>query len=1816
MKKILGIDIGTNSIGWAYIQRADNETEENKILGMGSRIISLGEDKTNFEQGKALTRNAKKREKKGSRKLNKRYKQRRNKLLFILNALNILPDFIKVDGDFPESIKLQKLNIKPIAKESKQLTAIELFELRKQALYKKIEDIQLESNPDKKITLKDFGRLIYLFNQSRGYAGGETEENDKDNKKESEPDQEKESVKKEFETVIISAIQPKQKVDEIKKGKGENATIEEVPLYRIKLMDINSQKKYNGECYKELLPETELQVEIIMKSDQDEYPFFNNEGVERKRAKPKGGLSETITAKILLSEKPQDFKNKKWLYNLELKDGRKGILSLKNTKQAESFKANDEKELQITTIADENGNVTYEFALPFKSSWRKQMEDLEKDLKEKGDPHLGKYFYNKLKEDKWYKVRTRVILRNRYKKEFDAIWEQQARHYSFLNNTDKNTLKTIADYLFPGTSASQNRFREEAIKKGLKYIIKEQIIYYQRKLKPQFRLIGICQFETNPPLKVIPESHPLHQEKKIWEGINALSINTVTYVNETKVYDDKLLTSNQKETLYNLLQEQKELSHSAIRTRLILRDKIDWLNGLHVKSKLKGNTTLLTIKNSLSKVSEDLFNKLGLNDRDKLIAFWRILYNWIKKEYEDVQINIADYEKNPTKYHEYDINSDNEYDINSERCKEIKKFIEQNDIQLSDEQIKNIAKIRFKRAYSSLSAKAINNILPLMRAGKYFIDEINIIPEKAKENIRLLEGNAENILEAIENGETNSPFDKSLLEHFLKDRIRITFYEGGMMYSDAATLIYGKHTAEETKPEDSKKNYHEIKTFFKRKEENPDDQNNYLRNPVVEQIADETLQLIYSIWKHYMGKPDEIRIELARELKNNAEQREKIWEGIRKGEKINNYVRQRLIDLKRTLPPEHTIEIERSEPSFANIEKYKLWSKQVIEKEPDRKEIEKYRLWEEQRHLSPYTLRPIPLSYLFSKGYDVDHIIPKSRYFDDSLTNKVVCEAIVNEEKGNRTPYEYLKAGSILTDEVKEWETFSDHVNEIFFGAKRKNLLAREIPKDFIERQIKETQYVSIKVKEELGKIIGTRNVKTTTGGVTDNLRQQWGLNDKFKEITKSRYEAMAKMAGKEDLVRYEFDEKRNKNILKIDIWSKRHDHRHHAIDALVVACTEQSHVQQLNNLNKNFQSWFGEFDLFLDENKIEELQQIKNSGAEEVLIAFSKIGEEKRRAVSKEIIDSIIDKQKNKIKQRGDWEKWFNAFSSLALNEKRTIQETMPGFRKIDKPWKDFYKDHQIEKVIDSIIISHKPNKRLLIQKRKDRKTRTEMDELRIRGELHEGTLYGTVNGMPTYRIKLSSLGSSQKTKAAVLTNLENIVSKNISGELKVHLNNYNGNHTKAFSAEGIDEFNRTRKENGKHPVFAIKVIAEQKPAEDILQKLYRDKTNDSLYVKTGSNYCFAIAEKEGKRKFGVLTFFDAVNLIKNKKDKKTGKFTDTVDEVVKKYFDQECETTKGNKLLFTLSINDMVYLPGDNEIVPMNKSVEGFDTFWKSIDRKRIYKVIRMDSIYCYFSPHTMAEELEFVKQSSFDNESKQTEVKEDNQVEESVNTKAIKYKEYGTYGGCSPFVLNENFIAASLGKKEKNITKKELSKKADEILINISKNKLTENNSEIEDELITQLSLLIIDNSQINLLDYLKKKDKDLFEKIKMIAKDDLNKNKLDQNLSAFKPIKIQDTCIKLNVDRLGNIFFPSKQNPYSPASNQQNILNEPKTMYEARSVSGSASFDDMEQDQLKYFASLSPEELLRNHKQLSLAAFGLKGDAGVNKPDRTIKFDKEE
>ena len=128
---------------------------------------------------------------------------------------------------------------------------------------------------------------------------------------------------------------------------------------------------------------------------------------------------------------------------------------------------------------------------------------------------------------------------------------------------------------------------------------------------------------------------------------------------------------------------------------------------------------------------------------------------------------------------------------------------------------------------------------------------------------------------------------------------------------------------------------------------------------------------------------------------------------------------------------------------------------------------------------------------------------------------------------------------------------------------KRNKLLMKssELPTDFIDRQLKESQYIAKKAKEMLQSVC--HNVYSTSGSITDFIRHIWGWDEVLHTLNFNRY----REAGLTEYVEREIDGKKLM-VERIAGWTKRMDHRHHAIDALTIACTKQGYIQRINNLN------------------------------------------------------------------------------------------------------------------------------------------------------------------------------------------------------------------------------------------------------------------------------------------------------------------------------------------------------------------------------------------------------------------------------------------------------------------------------------------------------------------------------------------------------------------------------------------------------------------------------------------------------------------------
>ncbi|MCQ2300740.1 MAG: type II CRISPR RNA-guided endonuclease Cas9 [Bacteroidales bacterium] len=301
-----------------------------------------------------------------------------------------------------------------------------------------------------------------------------------------------------------------------------------------------------------------------------------------------------------------------------------------------------------------------------------------------------------------------------------------------------------------------------------------------------------------------------------------------------------------------------------------------------------------------------------------------------------------------------------------------------------------------------------------------------------------------------------------------------------------------------------------------------------LRNPVVEKILNQTVNVVNEIVTQY-GRPDEIRIEMARELKKTAQQREEMTKAIGKNTKEYEILRQRLI----------------SEFGFAN---------------PSRNDIIRLRLYRELAPIgykAPYSGKAISPTQLFSKEIDIEHIIPQARLFDDSFANKTLEFRDVNIDKSNLTALDYVE---------QKWgqegvDAYKARVEQMDCSpAKKKHLLWREadIPSDFLNRDLTNSQYIAKKATEMLKQI--TRTVTPTTGAITDRLRDDWQLTDVMRELNWDKYDRQG--------LTETFTNRDGQQVRRIKDWTKRNDHRHHAMDALTIAFTKPSIIQYLNNLN------------------------------------------------------------------------------------------------------------------------------------------------------------------------------------------------------------------------------------------------------------------------------------------------------------------------------------------------------------------------------------------------------------------------------------------------------------------------------------------------------------------------------------------------------------------------------------------------------------------------------------------------------------------------
>ena len=151
MKKVLGLDLGVSSIGWALVNEAENDSEKSSIIKLGVRVNPLTSDETsNFERGKSITTNAERTLKRSMRRNLQRYKLRRDNLIEILKENNIIDD-------------------NSILSEDGNKTTFETYKLRAKAV-------------NDEVSLNEFARILLMINKKRGYKSSRKAKGGEDGK--------------------------------------------------------------------------------------------------------------------------------------------------------------------------------------------------------------------------------------------------------------------------------------------------------------------------------------------------------------------------------------------------------------------------------------------------------------------------------------------------------------------------------------------------------------------------------------------------------------------------------------------------------------------------------------------------------------------------------------------------------------------------------------------------------------------------------------------------------------------------------------------------------------------------------------------------------------------------------------------------------------------------------------------------------------------------------------------------------------------------------------------------------------------------------------------------------------------------------------------------------------------------------------------------------------------------------------------------------------------------------------------------------------------------------------------------------------------------------------------------------------------------------------------------------------------------------------------------------------------------------------------------------------------------------------------------
>lgn len=1487
MKKILGLDLGTNSIGWALTNNDFNNKLGN-IEGLGSRIIPMAQDAMGkFESGAPITTQTAERTKyRGTRRLVQRFLLRRERLHRVLNILGFLPehyskaiDFDKKFGQFKPETE-PKLSFYKNEKGKNQFLFLEshqdmladfklihtdlkqvpydwtIYYLRKKAL-------------TEKISKEELAWILLNFNQKRGYyqLRGEETDSDKDVT---------------FEVLKIDRVE-----DSGTKIKGSEGA----------LFDIY---------------------------------FENSWKYDKQTTKPADWLGKT-------------------------------------------------KEFIVSTNVLSNGEIkrTYK-KVDSEKDWIAIKSKTEQTIS-KSDKSVGTFIYDALLKNPNQKIKgelVRTIERKFYKEEISKILKTQIEFHSDTLK-DRDLYKKCIDELYKHNDSHKASIKD----RGFDYLFIDDIIFYQRPLKSKTSLISDCSLEFRPvkdkkgilvkdvngnqivkPLKCIAKSNPIFQEFRLLQFVKNLKIFRKDIADDVDVTNDYLKTEEDFVELFNSLNDKAEISQKqflALPKFKLKEDKFRWN---FVEDKIYPcNETRNQFLNAIAKIDVDKSFFDAKNTQD----LWHILYSVTDK----IEITKA-----------------------------ITTFAKKHN--LTDDFITNLSKLKpYKKDYGSFSEKAIKKLLTLMRRDETWSQDT--ISNKVKSKIFSIKERLESINYDASILEKVS--DSDIPKQVLKSFINCKDLDKGLNTYQASYLLYDRHS--EASDISKWKTPADIDWFLNPKNKLGFKQHS-LRNPIVEQVITETLRVVKDIWQHYgEGKENffnEIHIELGREMKNDKATRERMSKQISQNENTNLRIKAILTELKndgvndiRPYSPSQQEILKIYEEGIYSSENRKETIEEVdkIRKnaKPTTAEINKYKLWLEQGYISPYTGKLIPLSDLFTTKYQIEHIIPQSRLFDDSLSNKVICESEVNDLKGNKTALEFilknedrivtLSGGKTVKIFTKE--AYNQHITAYYSKNKnkQKRLLTEDIPEKFIERQLNDTKYISKIVKNLLSKIVReddeqevtSKHTVSLNGSITSKMKQDWGLNDVWNKIITPRFERLNAITnssafGKLELKKDEFGNT-GKQVFQTTVpdeiakgfSKKRIDHRHHALDALVIACVTQDHINYLNSINSERTN----YSLV---SKLRKMEEVQISGKSQKIVkefykpwkSFTKNAEDElnKTIISFKQNTRVINKTVNKYQV---WQEQDGLMKKVITKQTKgdnwAIRKPMHAETVSGKVFlKRIKQSHitianaiqQIELIVDKDVkkqlkekIKKYPNNEVGLKKH------LQAFPVMIDGRaIDKVQIYENLEATATReRNHLDITFDEKKIEKLTDTGIQKILLNHLRQEIYQKAIDENGKkipaNEVAFSEAGVEELNRNIKilNNGKNhqPIRKVRIFEESKRFP-----LGQTGSKVDKYVEAakGTNLFFAIyQDKKGKRNYKTIPFNEVIE-----RQKQGLASALEVDE-------------NGNNLLFTLSPNDLVYIPTEDE----KENLISFQLNKLNKEQtERIYKFVSCTGGEGHFVPNNYSKEI----------------------------------------------------------------------------------------------------------------------------------------------------------------------------------------------------------------------------------------------------------------